>query len=150
MAAIVSGGRGAPFLPSGMYKASNSAGLTTSFAQVPGWTADTGPYPGSSVVSNGLIVQSTRGGILVSANILMSNASAGSVTGTVRLKHGATVIATSTDVTLGGFGGTGTATCSATVDVTALDAIYLEAKCSGGSVVVKLGSANSWVRVTSP
>lgn len=150
MGAIVTGGRGAPFLPSGMYKTSDSSGLSTSFALVTAWTADTGPYPGSSVVSNGLIVQSTRGGVLVAANILMSNASAGSVTGTVRLKQGATVIATSTDVTLGSFGGTGTATCSATVDVTALDSITLEAKCSGGSVVVKLGSANSWVRVTAP
>ncbi len=139
-----------PFAPSGMYKTSDSANLTSSFAQIPGWTPDTGPYPGSSVVSNGLIIQNTRGGILVAASILMANASAASVTGTVQLKHGSTVIATSSAVTLGSFGGTGTATCSAIVDVAALDAIYLEARCSSGSVVVKAGSANSWVRATLP
>lgn len=148
MGAIVTGGRGALFLPSGMFKNGDSAGLTTTFALVPTWTADTTPYPGSSVVSNGLIVQSTRGGVLVAANILMSNAAAGAVTGTVQIKQGATVIVTSAPVSLGAFGGTGTATCSATVDVTAGDSITLEARCSGGSVVVKSGTANSWVRVT--
>lgn len=149
MACIVTGGRGAPFFPSGMFKNGDSSNLPTSFTQVATWTADTGPYPGSTVVSNGLIVQTTRAGVLVAANILMSNASAAAVSGYIQIKQGATVIASAGPVSLGSFGGTGTAICSATVDVTAGDSITLEARCSSGSVVVKSGSANSWVRVTA-
>ncbi|WP_446224991.1 hypothetical protein ACTWPB_07695 [Nocardia sp. IBHARD005] len=148
MGAIVTGGRGAPFFPSGMFKNGASATLGTSFALVTTWTADTGPYPGSSVVSNGLIVQSTRAGAKVSCSVVASSAAAGGGTVQVRLKLGATVLITSGSISVPGFGGTNTVALNFTTDVVLNDAVTLEALASSGSSMTIVTGVNSWVRIT--
>ncbi len=50
------GATASSFKSSGMTK-SGSYTMTTSYAEVPTWTADTGTYPGSSLSGNGLVVQ---------------------------------------------------------------------------------------------
>ncbi|MEV6219814.1 hypothetical protein [Nocardia sp. NPDC051833] len=50
------GATASSFKSSGMNK-SGSYTMTTSYAEVPTWTADTGTYPGSSLSGNGLVVQ---------------------------------------------------------------------------------------------
>ncbi|MFC9966351.1 hypothetical protein ACFVH4_19150 [Nocardia ignorata] len=149
MGIIVTGGRGGAFLPSGMTKNGNQA-LTTTFAKVLAWTADTSNYPGSSIASDGLVVQSTRTGVTVAANIVMTNASAGATNGFIQVKVGATVVASAGPISVPGFNGTATLTCSGPADVLAGDNITLEARIAVANSVSVTGGVNSWVRVTAP
>lgn len=148
MGCMVTGARSVPFFPSGMFKNGASATLGTSFAQVTNWTADTTPYPGSTISSHGLVVQSTRAGAKVACSVVASAASAGGGTVQVRLKVGTTVVVTSTAVSIPGFGGTNTIAINATVDVAAGDVVTLEALSSSGANATIVTGANSWVRVT--
>lgn len=56
------------FTPSGMNK-SGSYTMTTSYAEVTTWTADTGTYPGSSLSGNGLVAQGSTSNATVTAQI---------------------------------------------------------------------------------
>lgn len=145
MGVIVTGGRGAPFLPSGMTKSGNSAGLPTTFTKITSWTADTSGYPGSSVVSDGLVVQGPRSGATVAANIVFGNSS-GPTSVYIQIKVGTTVVASAGPVAIAAFG-TVTATASAAVDVALGDNVTLEARAAGTGVSVT-GGVNTWVRVT--
>lgn len=95
------------FAPSGMYK-NGTQGITTSYAQIINWTADTGGYPGSSISSHGLVAQGAKTGATIAANIPFSGGLSAGVT--VRIKKNGTVIATGSQVS----GTTGTALCTAT------------------------------------
>lgn len=56
------------FLLSGMTK-NGTQNFTTSWALLTGWTADTGTYPGSTVVSNALQVQGGKTGATISVSL---------------------------------------------------------------------------------
>lgn len=148
MGAIVTGGRGTPFAPSGMTKSGSNFGLSTSYATVTTWTADTTGYPGSSVSGNGLVVQNNQAGAKVACSVVGTAASAGGGTITARLKVGATVVVTGSPVSIPGFGGTNTIALDATVDVAAGDIVTLEALASSGASASIVTGASSWVRVT--
>ncbi|MFD4457714.1 hypothetical protein [Nocardia sp. NPDC058480] len=136
------------FNPSRMTKNGNSPNPGTSFSLITSWTADTGGYPGSSVSSNGLVVQNTKTGATVATSIVASNAAAGAINMTIRLKVGTNVVATSAPTSVPAFGGTATIATSGLWDVVAGDLITLEAMVSAGVNASVTGGANSWVRIT--
>lgn len=110
------------FIPSGMNKSgSQSVGANTStYTQITGWVADTTNYPGSTVSSNGLVIQST--GIAALSAAMVWDASGITGNATCKLyKNGSAILtgaATPTE-------SSGTATVSGTVAVAAGDAITL-------------------------
>ncbi|MFE3196278.1 hypothetical protein ACFXHA_45285 [Nocardia sp. NPDC059240] len=72
MGIIVVGPRASAFLPSKMNK-NGTANLTTSYAPVQGWTADTGSYPGSTVSSpDALVVQNTGASVKITVSATWS------------------------------------------------------------------------------
>ncbi|NCL75702.1 hypothetical protein [Rhodococcus sp. YH1] len=101
------------FLPSGMTK-NGTQNFTTSWALLTGWTANTGTYPGSTVVSNALQAQGGKTGATISVSLPYT----GSFTNphTARILLNGAVIATGTPN--GAASGTMTATAS---DVTLAD-----------------------------
>jgi hypothetical protein len=133
---------GPSFLPSGMTK-NGSFTIPASYAKITSWTADTTNYPGSTVVSDGLVVQAANSAATITANIPWT-ASLG-MTVTVRIKVNTTVVATGTGVT----GTSGTSTCVATGQtVAANDNITVEivsTQANFGSVTT---GTNTYVRVT--
>ncbi|MFC4124950.1 hypothetical protein [Nocardia rhizosphaerae] len=146
MGAIVTGGRGLPFFPSGMTKNGNSSALPNTFTKVTAWTADTGTYPGSSVVSDNLVVQGPKSGATISASIVIANSSSAQ-NAQIQLKIGSTIIATSTATSVPTFG-SATLTCSGPADVALGDQITLEAKSTSGFNLTVSGGVNTWVRCT--
>ncbi|WP_343466455.1 hypothetical protein AAI421_13345 [Rhodococcus aetherivorans] len=95
------------FLPSGMTK-TGTQNLTTSWALLAGWTANTGTYPGSTVVSNALQAQGAKANATISASLPFT--SSFSYTKTARILLNGTVIATGDGVSTNN--GTMTATAS--------------------------------------
>lgn len=91
-----------------------------SFAQITGWVADTAGYPGSTVTTNSLVLQST-GVTTLTGSAAWTAALAG--TGQVRIKRNGTVVVTGT-ATASATSGTATATTSLTG--TAGDLITIE------------------------
>jgi hypothetical protein len=117
--------------------------IPASYTKITGWTADTTNYPGSTVSSDGLVVQGANSSATITANIPWT-ASLG-MTVTVRIKNGTTVIATGTGVT--GTSGTSTATATGQT-VAAGDNITVEiisTQANFGSVTT---GTNTYVRVT--
>jgi hypothetical protein len=131
------------FVPSGMNLNSNFT-IPSSYTTMTGFVADTTNYPGSSVVSNGLIVQTTYATATVTANIPWT--SSFSETVTVRLLQNGTVIATGTGVA----GTSGTSTCTVTgVSVTASDSITAQIVGTQNNFGTATAGTNCYVRVTT-
>lgn len=101
----------AGFQPSGMTK-NGSQSITTSFADITGWTADTSNYPGSTVNSNtSLVAQGAKTGATLTANIPFGSGTYTFGTGTqVRILVNGSVVGTGTAVQAS----SGTATCTVT------------------------------------
>lgn len=95
------------FLPSRMTK-NGTQNFTTSWALLTGWTANTGTYPGSTVVSNALQVQGGKTGATISVSLPYT--SSFGYTKTARILLNGTVIATGDGVSANS--GTMTATAS--------------------------------------
>lgn len=131
-----------PFLPSGMTKNGTFA-IQGSYTKVTNWTADTTNYPGSTVASDGLVVQSANSNATITANIPWTGSL--SMTVTVRIKVGTTVVATGTGVT----GTSGTSTAVATGQtVAAGDNITVEAISTQANFGSVSSGTNTYVRVT--
>ncbi|MFI6368939.1 hypothetical protein ACIBG0_40210 [Nocardia sp. NPDC050630] len=142
---VVAGGLA--FRPSGMTK-NGAQATTTSFADITGWTADTGTYPGSSVNSNtSLVAQAAKTGATLTANIPFSGGTYTFGTGTqVRILVNGTVVGTGTAVQAS----SGTATCTVTGQTIASgDLVKVQILASGysGQPSVTTG-AGTYVRIT--
>jgi hypothetical protein len=132
----------ASFLPSGMTKNGTFA-IQGSYTKVTSWTADTTNYPGSTVVSDGLVVQSANSSATITANIPWTGSL--TMTVTVRIKVGATVVATGTGVT----GTSGTSTAVATGQaLSAGDNITVEAISTQANFGNVTSGTGTYVRVT--
>lgn len=112
----------AKFIPSGMNKSGSQTvtANTSTYTQITTWTADTATYPGSTVSSNSLVMQSSGSAVLSGAVVW----SAGGLTGnaTCKLyKNGTAFLTGSATPTES----SGTATVSGTVTVAAGDLIAL-------------------------
>lgn len=120
------------FIPSRMNK-NGTATVSTSFAAVSGWTADTGTYPGSSVSGgNALVVQQAGSGtITVSATW---NIGIGTTVFSVNITVNGVVMATASSGTAAS-GTTGT-TYSGSFALS--DLIRLEAKSTNASFTANL------------
>ncbi|MGW5519292.1 hypothetical protein [Nocardia africana] len=129
------------FLPSGMTK-NGTQNLSTSYAQVTGWTADTANYPGSTVASNGLVSQGTKTGATLSTSIPFTGTFSQTVT--VRIKVNGTVVVTGTGVTAA----SGTATASTTYNIQTGDNVTVEAVTSAGQTQTISSGTSTWVRIT--
>lgn len=136
------------FLPSGMTKNGTFTLSATSYTQVTGWLADTTNYPGSSVSSDDLVVQSAGTGKTISATILWSNSSGFTRTVQLQLKLNGSIIATGTATSVPN-GGSATVTVSATGQtVAAGDLVRLEAQRDFGTGNPTAGTnTSSYVRV---
>lgn len=95
------------FAPSGMTK-NGTQPFTTSWAQLNGWTANTGTYPGSTVVNNALQVQGSKPDATIAVSLPYS--STFSNNRRARIKVNGTVVATSAGFTAN----SGTITVTAT------------------------------------
>ena len=131
----------ASFLPSGMTK-NGTFTIPASYTKILSWTADTTNYPGSSVVSDGLVVQGASSSATVTANIAWTASL--SMTVTVRIKNGATVIAMGTGVT--GTSGTSTAVAPGQT-VAAGDNITVEVISNQANFGSVSSGTNTYVRV---
>lgn len=106
------------FSPSGMYKSSTSVTIAyNTWTKVTGWTADTANYPGTTIVSDGLVAQSAKTGATVSAQVTWAQHTN---TVSVRIKQNGTVIVTGASST------NGTSTASVSVNVAAGDNFTIE------------------------
>jgi hypothetical protein len=117
--------------------------IPNSYTVITAWTADTTGYPGSTVSGNGLVVQNSKSGATITANIPWT--SSFSVTVTLRLFQGATQIAQGTGVT--GTSGTSTATATG-VTVTGGDVITVQVLGSSNNFATVTSGAGTYVRVT--
>jgi hypothetical protein len=95
-------------------------GATSSFVQITGWTADTTTYPGSTVSSNALVLQSA-GSTTLNGSASWTSALTG--TGQVRVVRNGTVAATGTATAAAA---SGTATVTVNITAVAGDLITLE------------------------
>ncbi|MEU4709529.1 hypothetical protein AB0G00_24195 [Nocardia salmonicida] len=136
------------FKPSGMTK-SGSYTATTSYAVVPTWVADTGGFPGSTVSSNGLVVQNTVGNAVLSVQ-LSCNVPIGQQTQSVDVQfyRGATLVGTTTPVSCPVNATTLVTGSVSGVAVTAGDIITVRTKKSNAFGMTV--TAASWVRITVP
>jgi hypothetical protein len=130
------------FAPSGMTKNGTFA-IQGGYTKVTSWTADTTNYPGSTVVSDGLVVQAANSSATITANIPWTGSL--SMTVTVRIKVGATVVATGTGVS----GTSGTSTAVATGQtLSAGDNITVEAISTQANFGTVTSGTGTYVRVT--
>ncbi|WP_280333107.1 hypothetical protein [Nocardia wallacei] len=139
------------FAPSSMTKDGTFTQSSTSYTKVTGWAADTTGYPGSTVSSDELVIQSSSTGITIAASVVWTGSSFTRQI-TMRLLQNGTVIATGSAASIPVSPGTGTATVTATnVTVTAGDVIRLEAirDFGTGNPTATTNSA-SYVRATKP
>lgn len=133
----------AGFLPVGMVKDGTTFPLDTTYKQITGWTADPA-YPGSSVVSNGLVAQSAAASATITASIPWT--ASFSTTTTLRLFQNGVQIAQGTGIS----GSSGTSTAQATgVAVAAGDVITVQATTSN-SFGATVSASTGTVRVVSP
>ena len=139
------------FTPSGMNK-NGSYTMTTSYAEVPAWTADTATYPGSTLSGNGLVAQATISNATVTAQIavqLPGNSQTqnvdiqfyrnGSLIGTAPASPVACPVNATTNV-LGTLTG---------VSLTAGDVITIRTK-KTNSFSATVVATNTWVRLLPP
>ncbi|RBO82054.1 hypothetical protein [Nocardia puris] len=132
------------FDPSGMNK-SGTQSVTTSYAQVNNWTADTANYPGSTVSGHALVAQGSKADATVAASVVIANSNFSNFTATLRLYRNGDLLQQGSPVTV-------PATKSATVTVTATpvavtsgDLITLQVIGSGTPMTLQAGG---WVRIT--
>lgn len=128
------------FQPSGMTK-SGTQSFTTSWAKLLGWTADTGNYPGSTVVDNSLDVQGAK----PNATITVSLPYTGSFTNphTARILVNGVVVATGAAVSTQSGTMTATATSVALMDTDKVSVEVMVGTYANGSV-----SDGGYVRIT--
>ncbi|MGW5520609.1 hypothetical protein [Nocardia africana] len=133
------------FMPSGMVKNGSTFSLTTTYQQITGWIADA-TYPGSSVASDALVVQSASSSATVAANIPFTSQFATTVT--LQLFNGATLIAqgaASASTT------SGTAIVSVSgVTIASGDLITVKGTTNSGFGATVTAGTGTWVRVTAP
>ncbi len=130
----------AGFAPSGMTKSGSAQALTTSYAVITSWTADTITYPGSTLSGNGVLVQGGKSGATVAASLVLSGGF--SYTATCRILINGVVVAT-------GSGTSGTpATVSTTAAVANGDVVTVEAIYSGVSAPSVATGSSTFVRIT--
>lgn len=137
------------FTPSGMNK-SGTYNPGTTYAEVPGWTADTATYPGSSLSGNGLIVQGNISNGTISGQ-LSCQVPSNSTTHSVDMqfyKNGTTLLGTTTPVSCPA-GVTTVVTGSLTnVNLVAGDIITVRTKKSNAFGLTV--TTASWVRLLPP
>ncbi|AUM18213.1 MULTISPECIES: hypothetical protein [Rhodococcus] len=128
------------FQPSGMTK-NGTQNFTTSWALLTGWTANTGTYPGSTVVNNALDVQGGKTGATISVSLPYT----GSFTNphTARILLNGVVIATGTPNGAASGTMTATATDVAVVDTDKVSVEVMVDTYANGSV-----SAGGTVTIT--
>lgn len=108
------------YLPSGMKLTSSyAAGPNNSYQQITGWVADTTTYPGSTVSSDALVLQS-GGSTTLTGSASWSAALSGR--GQLQIERNGTVVVTGTAATAGT---TGTATATVNITATVGDVITL-------------------------
>lgn len=142
------------FLPSRMTKSGDSARPGTSYTQVAGgWAPDTTGYPGSSVATDDLIMQTSGTNVTIDTSVVWTNHAFSARTVTMRLVNATTsaVLATMPAALSIGVSSTATATLTATgVTVTAGDHIRLEALSSNINSVSAQTNSASYVRAYLP
>lgn len=141
-------GAGSTFLPSGMNK-NGSFTLATSYSTVTAWTADTTNYPGSTVSSDGLVVQGGKSGASVNASLQVSNSNPAAVNATLRLilnGNTGSPLATGSAVSVPAFG-SATVTVSTTATLSNADVVTVQALAAAGGLSTTT-NANSFVHIT--
>ena len=141
-------GAGGSFLPSGMTK-NGSFTLATSYSTVTSWTADTTNYPGSTVSSDGLVVQGGKSGASVNASLVVSNSNPAGVNATLRLilnGNTGSPLATGSAVSVPAFGST-TVTVSATANLSNADVVTVQALAGAGGLTTTT-NASSFMHIT--
>ncbi|MDV6277218.1 hypothetical protein R3Q06_27360 [Rhodococcus erythropolis] len=139
------------FISSGMTKNGNMAGQTGSAAyrKIIGWTADTATYPGSSVVADGLVAQSTKAGAAITA-VIDAGSAWNNLTARLQISVNDTVVVTGPDsrwTTSGGWDVPLTAT--ATVNISAGDVVTVAMSASpSGNYLTARSGAGTYVRLT--
>lgn len=136
------------FLSSGMTK-NGTFNLATSYSTVTAWTADTGTYPGSTVSSDGLVVQGGKSGASVNASLQVSNSNAIPVNATLRLilnGNTGSPLNTGSAVSVGAFG-SATVTVSATATLSNADVITVQALAANTGLTTTT-HANSFTHIT--
>jgi hypothetical protein len=134
------------FVPSGMNKSGNYT-VTTSYADVPGWVADTTGYPGSTLSGNGVVAQRSKTGATISSSATVSSSSFSTHPCTLRLMVNGVVATTGTAITIPA-NSTGTAvTVSGTANVNQNDVVTLQAVTDIASVITITATA-TYVRIT--
>ncbi|WP_064443995.1 hypothetical protein [Rhodococcus sp. YH3-3] len=139
------------FTPSGMTKNGNMAGQTGSAAyrKIVGWVADTGTYPGSSVVADGLVAQSAKASAVITV-VIDAGSSWNNLTARLQISVNDTVVVTGPDsrwTTSGGWDVPLSAT--ATVNIAAGDVATVSMSASpSGNYLTARGGAGTYVRIT--
>ncbi|MDV6277604.1 hypothetical protein R3Q06_29360 [Rhodococcus erythropolis] len=139
------------FTASGMTKNGDMVGQTGSSAyrKLVGWTANTANYPGSTVVSDGLVSQSTKTGATITV-ALDAGSSWNNLTARLRISANGTVVVTGPDSTYTTSGGWNTPlTATATVNIVAGDVVTVEMSASpSGNYLTARTGAGTYVRIT--
>lgn len=131
------------FQASGMNKATSTHGLTTSYAQVNTWVADTSGYPGSTVSSHSLVVNGTKGSATLEARAAFTSSLA--CTCTLRIfKNG--VLAVQGSASASSTNGAATAS-GGSISVSNGDLITLQAIASNNFGSISIGTG-TYVRCT--
>ncbi|WP_043735626.1 hypothetical protein [Nocardia asiatica] len=117
--------------------------IPASYTKILSWTADTTNYPGSTVSSDGLVVQGANSSATITANIPWTASL--SMTVTVRIKVNNVVVATGSGAT----GTSGTSTALATGQTVATgDNITVEVVSTQANFGSVSSGTNTYVRVT--
>ena len=132
------------FTPSGMYKNGSTQSAGSSSSQITGWVADTAAFPGSTVSSDGLVVQAASDDATVTANIAFSGTFSG--TWTVRLYLNGAQIAQGPGVNAS----SGTATAEATgVTVAPGDVVTVRISTTSSFGSQVSAGSGTWVHVVA-
>jgi len=135
------------FTPTGMTKNGTQPWGGQSYVPVTGWVANTGAYPGSSVVSDKLVVEGSKTGATISAQVAFSGGSF-SLGHTIRLVDQNNTVIGSPGATVTGQSGTCTVT-AADVDLAAITHVGVQMLLtfsSGGGTVT--AGANTFLTIT--
>lgn len=139
------------FSASGMTKNGDMVGQTGSSAyrKMVGWTANTANYPGSTVVSDGLVSQSTKTGATITVAV-DAGSSWNNLTARLRISVNGTVVATGPDSRYTTSGGWDTPlSATATVNIVAGDVVTVEMSASpSGNYLTARSGAGTYVRIT--
>lgn len=85
------------FSASGMLKNGSTYSVPTTYTEIPGWVANTGSYPGSTLSGNGLVANGSKSNATVTATVQLTNSF--NVSTQVRIMKGATVVVEGTATT---------------------------------------------------